>query len=296
MSRTYSIIIPTGYRQRYLTLAIADLVAQDFPSQRFEIVIVDDTPDGAHEEVVADFSSASVPVRYTRREGPAGINAGRNTGVAHGTGDVLVFTDDDCRFEPNWLTALDHGIDRAPQAECFGGPIRQWIEPGHPRWCGRDAFPITVLDHGPHDRYVDVCFGANFAVRRSALDRIGLFDENSRLYGDEVDWMLRLRRNDGSVRYVAGAGVLHTRFAEDVTVKRMLGAARLKGRNTAYFDRKHGISEPVAGVLRRAFRLSAHAVVFRCWSAAAHATHAYVYAWHTARGGLNARLRQGHAA
>src|SRR5438034_6669202 len=87
LRRTYSIIIPTGYRQRYLTLAIADLVAQDFPSDRFEIVVVDDTPDGANRELIEGL--ANVPVRYLRREGPPGINAGRNTGTKHSTGDIL---------------------------------------------------------------------------------------------------------------------------------------------------------------------------------------------------------------
>jgi GT2 family glycosyltransferase len=298
MTLMYSIIIPTGYRERYLALAIADLVALDFPADRFEIIIVDDTPDGANRQLVESSRTAAVDVRYVRREGKPGINAGRNTGIAHSNGDVLAFLDDDCRIDAHWLAALDRGIQDAPRAECFGGPIRQWIEPGHPRWCQRDAFPITVLDHGDRDRYVDLCFGANFSVRRSALQRVGLFDENSRLYGDEVDWMLRLRRHGGCVRYIAAAGVLHTRFADDVTVRQMLAVARLKGRNTAYFDRVHGISEPPFAVVRRALRLSAHALVYRCWSAAAHAVHAYVYAWHTAqadaRGGSMQATQDAH--
>jgi len=287
MGFTYSVVIPTGYRERYLTLAIADLLSQNFPAERFEIVIVDDTPDGANRAIVDRYRSSPVSVKYLRRAGPPGINAGRNTGVEGSTGDIVAFVDDDCRFGDGWLAALDAGVSSAPRAECFGGPIRQWIEPGHPRTCGRDAFPITVLDHGPADRYVDLCFGANFAVRRSAFERIGPFDESAALYGDEVDWMLRLRRAGGCVRYVAAAEVVHTRFADDVTVKRMFAVARLKGRNMAHFDRKNGLSEPALTVFRRAVRLTAHAIVLRCWTAAAHALQAYVYAWNTAR--LNLR-------
>src|SRR5207253_394673 len=112
---------------------------------------------------------------------------------------------------------------------------------------------------------------------------IGLFDEEHALYGDEVEWMLRLRRNGGLVRYVADAGVTHTRFANDVTLKQMLRSALLKGRRTAEFDREQGIEQPLAGVLARALRLTGHAVVFRCWSAATHALQRYAYAAHSLR-------------
>src|SRR5207244_148198 len=176
------------------------------PRDRFEIVIIDDTPEGANRALVETCAAtAEVPVRYARREGPKGINAARNTGIRRSRGDVVVYVDDDCRFDPAWLGALDRGIENAPRAECFGGPIEQWIEPGHPRWCGRDDFPVTALDQGPRDRYVDVVFGANFAVLRSAFERIGPFIGDMSGPGDEVEWILRLRRNGGLVRYVSDA-------------------------------------------------------------------------------------------
>jgi glycosyltransferase involved in cell wall biosynthesis len=283
MRPTYSIVIPTGNRQRYLARVIADLVVQDFPAGDFEILIVDDTQDGANRELVEGFGDARAPVRYLPREGPPGINAGRNTGIRRSRGDVIVYVDDDDRIEPGWLAALDRGIERDPRAECFGGPIRLWIEPGHPRWCGRDDFPVTALDNGPRDRYVDVVFGANFAVRRSAFERVGPFLGHLSGPGDEVEWILRLRRAGGLVRYVADAAVTHTRFADDVTLRKLMRASAARARHGAHFDLAHDMVEPLPSVLRRAFRMTAHAIVFRCWSAAAWALQAYVYAFHTAR-------------
>jgi GT2 family glycosyltransferase len=288
MQKRFSIVIPTGDRRRYLTLALADLAAQDFPASQYEVVVVDDTETGTNRELVEEAAAASsAPVRYVRRCGPRGINASRNTGVRRSTGEIVAFVDDDCRFAPGWLSALDSGVHAAPRAECFGGPIEVSLEPPHPRWCGRDAFPITFLDHGAHDRWIALVFGANFSVRRSALDRIGLFDEEHALYGDEVEWMLRLRRHDGLVRYVAGAGVTHTRFANDITLRQMLRSALLKGRRTADFDRAQGLEQPLRGVLWRAVRLTGHALVFRCWSAATHALQRYAYAAHSARARLS---------
>jgi GT2 family glycosyltransferase len=283
-SLTYSIVVPTGYRDRYLAKALDDLARQDFDVDRFEIIVVDDTPDGANRALAEQRAAAcAVPIRYERRVGPQGPNAARNTGIAAATGEIIAFVDDDCRFDRGWLAALDGGIVSAPRAECFGGPIAVSLEPPHPRWCGRDPFPITFLDHGPEDRYVDVVFSANCAVRRSALERIGVFDENHLIYGDEVEWMLRLRRDGGLVRYVAAAGVMHTRFASDVTVKRLLRSALVKARGTVALDRAQGIEQPLPGMLWRAIRLTGHAAVHRCWSAATHALQSYAYVWMSLR-------------
>lgn len=284
MRRSYSIVIPTGNRQPYLGAALSDLIGQEFPADRYDIFIVDDTEDGANRELVLGAAAGSrVPVRYLRRVGPQGINAARNTGVRASRGDVIAFVDDDCRFHKGWLAALDRGVEGAPRADCFGGPIEVSLEQPHPRWCGRDPFPITWLERGPADRYVDVVFGANFAVRRSALERLGLFDEDHLLYGDEVEWMFRLRRSGGLVRYVAGARVLHTRLPNDVKLRQLMRGALVKGRNIAAFDIEQGIAQPLPAVLRRTFRWAAHAAVYRCWSAATHALQTSAYAFYSIR-------------
>ena len=54
-------------------------------------------------------------------------------------------------------------------------------------------------------------WGANLALRRSAYERIGPFDERLGGAGDEEDWQRRLRAAGGSVGYVAAAGVDHRR-------------------------------------------------------------------------------------
>ena len=281
MEKRWSIIIPTGFRYEYLRRELGDLMRQEFPSDRFEIVVVDDTPEGTNRPLVEAAASGSpVALRWVTRRGIQGPNAARNSGIEVATGDMLAFVDDDCRFPPSWLATLDRGVAAAPQAECYGGPIRIRLEGRHPRCCGRDAFPITNLDHGPDDRFVDVVFSANMAVPRSAFERIGPFKEDQAIYGDETEWIMRLRRRGGLVRYVAGAGVFHTRLSQDISRKGMLQVARLRGRNLAISDRELGLTEDRVDVAIRVARMSAHAILFRCWSAAAHGSQAATYLWH----------------
>ena len=59
-------------------------------------------------------------------------------------------------------------------------------------------------------------WGANFAVRRSAVERIGDFDETlDRGHGDEEEWLMRLRAAGGRIVYLADAGLDHRRSAGD---------------------------------------------------------------------------------
>lgn len=278
MARSFSVIVPTNDRRRYLEPALRDLVDQTLAADRFEIVVVDDVPGRAEEQLVLGLAEATpVRVRYERSGGGRGPNAARNVGIEASAGDVLVFVDDDCRFSRGWLAAMAAGIDRSPAVGCFGGPIEVWLEPGHPRWCGREPFPITALDHGPDDRYVDLVFSANMAIPRSTLQRVGSFNPALPIYGDETEWVLRLRRAGGLVRYIAAAGVTHTRLAADLTRRGMLASARLRGRRAAELDRAHGLAPPRELSAQAAARTSAHALRRGCWSAAAHAVEQWSY-------------------
>lgn len=81
-----------------------------------------------------------------------------------------------------------------PDAEAFGGPIRARFEGRTPSSCGHEKAPITTLDLGGRDTEAPTVWGANMAVRRSAFNRIGPFDEAVGVGGDEEDWLLALRR------------------------------------------------------------------------------------------------------
>ena len=69
---------------------------------------------------------------------------------------------------------------------------------------GARGRPITFLDLGAADRDCDHAWGANMAVRRSAVERAGRFDEARELYGDEQEWQARVKAAGGRIRYVAG--------------------------------------------------------------------------------------------
>jgi glycosyltransferase involved in cell wall biosynthesis len=235
-----SVVVPTRGRAAYLEVTLDSLLAQRAGIEH-EILVVDD--------------GGGVPqrpgVRYVSHPQRRGLNAARNSGILESRAPLIAFVDDDVLVPPGWLAALAEGAGRHPQAEAFGGPIRARFEGRVPRGCGREDPPITTLDLGPADREADFVWGANFAVRRSAVERIGPFNEAIvRPHGDEEDWLERLRAAGGRIVYLAAAGLEHRRTAEDSRLGPLARAAYARGRAARASASRRGREPSLPGELR----------------------------------------------
>jgi glycosyltransferase involved in cell wall biosynthesis len=254
-----TVVVPTSGRAGYLEVALDSLRGQR-TSVPHELLVVDDGSTDATPEVAERFGA-----RLVRHDERRSLNAARNTGVREARGDLIAFVDDDVLAPPGWLDALASGAERHPGAEAFGGPIRARFEGHAPRGCGREDPPITTLDLGPEDREADMVWGANFAVRRSAVERIGEFDESfDRGHGDEEEWLWRLRAAGGRVVYLADAGLDHRRAAADSGLASLARAAYHRGRGARSSDHRHGEAPRVTRELRNVVGAGWHTVRRAC--------------------------------
>ncbi len=258
---TASIVIPTRSRLRYLEVALESIAPQAAASGA-ELLVIDDA--GASEPARA--LSERFGARYEPHDRPLGLNVARNTGVRRSHGELVVFVDDDVRVEPGWLAALLDAAREHPDVDVFAGPIRPVLEGGAPRSCGREPAPITALDLGPSDTDARYAWGANMAIRRGALARVGPFDESLAHGGDEQEWQDRLRASDADARvlYVARAGVEHRRAGADASLRALARAQHLRGRAARRFDARNGHAPSLP---REALTLAAcagHVVRRRC--------------------------------
>src|SRR5712691_371471 len=167
-----SIVIPTRGRLPYLEVALASIAPAALQAGA-EVLVVDDA--GASPEARA--LAARFGARYEPHTESRGLNVARNTGVERSDGELVVFVDDDVRVSPGWLAALLGAAREHPDVDVFTGPIRPRLEGRAPRSCGREGSPITTLELGDEDTDARYAWGANMAVRRSALERVGPFEE-----------------------------------------------------------------------------------------------------------------------
>lgn len=212
-----SILIPTRNRADYLDFSLATIAPQA-AELGAEVIVVSDGPDPATAEVAKRHGarSHSLPA-------PRGANAARNAGIAASSAPVIILLDDDIDAPPGWLAAMLDGIRANPEHEVFGGPIRPRLE-GGPRACGLHPPPITYLDLGPAECDAELVWSANMGVRRTALDRVGPFDETIHRRGDEEDWERRFTSGGGRIRYLPAAGLDHRRSPADSRVRSLAQA------------------------------------------------------------------------
>jgi glycosyltransferase involved in cell wall biosynthesis len=254
-----SVVIPTLGRAAYLEAALESLAGQDIEAP-YEVIVVDDGSTDRTADVVA-----RAGVRVVRHPARRSLPAARNSGIRAARADLIAFVDDDVEAPPGWLRALVDGAARHADVEAFGGPIRARFEGAPPRGCGRDSPLITSLDLGSEDRQTRRVWGANLAVRRAAVSRVGPFDESIVLpCGDEEEWLDRLQAAGGTVVYVAAAGLVHRRAGDDVRMRRLARAAFVRGRAARAYDRRRGAEPGLAREVRVLAGCCWHAARRRC--------------------------------
>jgi GT2 family glycosyltransferase len=170
------------------------------------------------EIVVVDQSEAEHPslsrddrVRYVWSR-TRGLSRARNIGVATARHELVVFSDDDVRAAPGWLTALLETIAGDEQLVAAGQVLA--AEPEGP---GRFAASSLVgevrfVSAGRLNR--DPLPGGNMAIHRSAFDVVGTFDERLGAGGrypaaDDNDFGLRLLEAGFRIVFVPEAILYH---------------------------------------------------------------------------------------
>lgn len=186
-----SVVIPTYNRLPILQKCLQALEQQrlEAPISAYEVVLVDDGSTDATVSWLQEHAEAFPHVRLVQQDhgGPA---EGRNRGVDHARGDVIVFIDSDLVVTDSFLLAHARRLEQS------------WQERGD-RLCFTYGAVINTANFDdptsePHKlRDLSWAYFAtgNVAIDRQVLERSGLFDTRFRLYGwEDLELGERLRR------------------------------------------------------------------------------------------------------
>lgn len=106
MAPKVSIVIPTYKRPELLNKCVNSLISQNFSKDEYEIIIVTDGPDEPTKQIINSVAKKiAFPNLYcislSSKKGPA---AARNAGWKTAIGQLILFTDDDCIADPEWVS------------------------------------------------------------------------------------------------------------------------------------------------------------------------------------------------
>ena len=204
-----SLIVCTRNRANQLQLCL-DYIEKITCRFSWELIVADNnSTDNTAEVVQAYIAKTHIDCRYILAVG-AGNGAGRNEGISASRGEILVFTDDDCYVEPNYLDETA-ALYLDPEIGYTAGRIMLFDKTDYPMTINESMQPIP-LAAGRLCR-VGTIQGANMAFRRTALEEVGLFDPNfgagARFAGEDWDLALRLSARGWSGGYFPGPVVFH---------------------------------------------------------------------------------------
>lgn len=177
-----SVIVPVYNDAERLARCLRALGRQTYPSDRYEVIVVDNGSDTPVAPVVA----ATLPGARVVSESRPGSYAARNRGLALARGEVVALTDSDCLPAAEWL---EEGIGAFRQtANCglVGGRIEMVF--------GNEAnlTPVEIFSAAAARRqkqYIDLdhfCETANLFTARAVIGDVGPFEPALKARGDVV--------------------------------------------------------------------------------------------------------------
>ncbi len=196
--------MPIRNEAAYIARSLGAVLAQDYPADRMEILVVDGlSTDGTREAVLAH---AAADPRIRLLDNPAGIvPPGLNIGIGQARGEIVVRVDGHCEIAPDYVRhCVEHllaGHEGTP-VEAVGGPIETIGETDEAAaialamssWFGVGGSAFRTIK----DRPLLVETVAFPAYRRATLQRLGPFDEELvRNQDDEYNY--RLLKSGGRI-------------------------------------------------------------------------------------------------
>jgi glycosyltransferase involved in cell wall biosynthesis len=206
-----------------------------------EIVVVDNgSTDGTAAIVGAWAAAAGVGVQVLCEPAP-GLARARNLGLAHARGDLLAFTDDDCRLDRDHVRQLlaydagDAGLVLRGGHVRLGDPVDLPLTvtaPTRRRW-HRDTDPVR------HDNIGAFILGCNMTMRRRLAERIGPFDVTFGAgtvlnAGEDHEYALRAYCAGATIDIVPDMAVAHFHGRKTAAEGHDLMRAYMRGSGAVY--------------------------------------------------------------
>lgn len=120
MNIDISVVVPTHNRRAELKNCLDSLFNQDYPQERIEIIVIDDSASEVTEKELYELKKSHSNLRYFAQyhKGPA---SGRNLGARASLGEVIGFIDDDCVVSRDWIKLMIENHRKNPQLVAVGG-------------------------------------------------------------------------------------------------------------------------------------------------------------------------------
>lgn len=175
-----SVIVPVKNEAKYISACIVSIFSQDYPSELFEVIVVDNGSTDDSVEIARSFGVHVVSCPDAK------IGAVRNRGACEAKGDILAYIDGDCTATPSWISSAvellsEKGIGAA------GGAA---IAPADGTWIER----VWALNRESSLKPTSILATGSFFVKRTVFNEVRGFNEDI-VAGEDTEICRRICAN-----------------------------------------------------------------------------------------------------
>lgn len=188
----FSIVVPVRNEENNIVQLLAGLDNQDYPTELFEVIIVDDFSTdqtiSAIKEIKASLDINVRIIELTDKE-EQGKKHALTAGIRASEFDTILTTDADCSLSPNWIKSYNGTFDES--TNMIAGPVAIYGDGMFARlqqveFSGLMGFGAVTISH----ENPSMCSGANLGFRKKAFEEVGGYTDNLFIPSGDDEFLL----------------------------------------------------------------------------------------------------------
>ena len=205
----FSVIVPARDEEDNIETLIKSALEQNYPMDKYEIIVVDDQSTDHTLEIVNSFSSSLLKVMSLKVKRGSTVTGSKKKaltyGIAHCTGEWILTTDADCELPQDLLYSLNAFVQER-DVDAIAGPVQMKSRGGFVGLLQEmdNAGMQLIQAAAMHKSHFNLGNGANLCFRKSVFNEVAGYEGNMHIAsGDDVYLLQKIsKRRSGSIKYL----------------------------------------------------------------------------------------------
>ncbi len=238
-----TILIAARNEEEKIHLTINDILAQDYPKELTEIIIVDDHSTDHTADIIRSYADQGVKLLQLNEDKP--LNSYKKKAIAEAIklsgGELMVATDADCRMGPKWLSSIVNYYE-TKQPLMISSPVTYFEEKSLFENLQTLEFGYLVAMGASFigNNRASTCNGANFAYRKDTFYEVGGFKGIDDLASGDDELLLQkvAERHPGKIAFLKLREAIVYTHAKPNLTEFLNQRRRWASKSTKYKDKK----------------------------------------------------------
>jgi glycosyltransferase involved in cell wall biosynthesis len=210
ISTTISVIIPARNEAKHIRKCLDHLLAQQYPEEQFEILVINDHSTDKTADIVRSFHEPRIQLlelaQYLTGKEPI-ISFKKKAielGIVKAKGHLILTTDADCWMPPTWLHTIAAFYQKKKPVMIAAPVVLEGEETSLQRFQALDfTGMMAVTAAGIHSKNMHLANGANLCYEKHAFEAVSGFQDIDQLAsGDDLLLMQKMaRRFPGKIAF-----------------------------------------------------------------------------------------------